>query len=74
MIDGMTTLEKGKRITDPAQRSKLMDDLKAKYERGATIRALAEATGRSYGWVHRLLEESGVTLRAPGGGVRGGKA
>lgn len=66
----MTTLEKRKRITDPADRLRIATDLKAKYEQGASIRALAKATERSYGWVHRLLEESGVTLRGRGGGVR----
>ncbi|ONI71180.1 transcriptional regulator [Actinosynnema sp. ALI-1.44] len=43
-------------------------DLKKKYEKGASIRALAKLTGRSYGFVHRILAESGVQLRARGGG------
>ncbi|KOT83082.1 hypothetical protein ADK47_08595 [Streptomyces rimosus subsp. rimosus] len=41
---------------------------------GASIRALAEETGRSYGFVHRVLSESGVTLRGRGGATRGKKA
>ena len=35
---------------------------------------LAEETGRSYGFVHRMLSESGVTLRGRGGATRGKKA
>ena len=36
-----------------------------------SIRALAQSTGRSYGFVHRMLSESGVTLRGRGGATRG---
>ena len=36
-----------------------------------TIRALAESTGRSYGFVHRVLSEAGVTMRGRGGATRG---
>lgn len=65
-------LKKGSRITG-AQRDKLASDLKKKYEKGSSIRALAESTGRSYGFVHRVLSESGVTLRGRGGATRGKK-
>ncbi len=54
------TLKKGSRVTGAA-REKLAADLKKKYDSGASIRALAEETGRSYGFVHRMLSESGVT-------------
>ena len=37
------------------------------YKNGASIRAIAAATGKSYGLVHRLLVLAGVTLRARGG-------
>jgi hypothetical protein len=60
---------KGSRITG-ATRDKLGADLKRRYEKGASIRALAEATGRSYGFVHRLLSETGVQLRGRGGDTR----
>jgi transposase len=40
--------------------------MKKKYEKGTSIRQLAESTGRSYGFIHRILSESGVTLRGPG--------
>src|SRR4029453_5943854 len=62
-------LKKGARITG-TQRDKLAVDLKKKYEKGASIRALAESTGRSYGFVHRVLSENGVTLRGRGGATR----
>jgi Helix-turn-helix domain len=67
------TLKKGSRVTGTA-RDKLAADLKKKYDSGASIRALAEETGRSYGFVHRMLSESGVTLRGRGGATRGKKA
>ena len=66
----MAELPKGRRITG-AERDTLAADLKKKYESGASIRALAESTGRSYGFVHRVLSESGVTLRGRGGATRG---
>ena len=65
----MAELKKGSRITGVA-REKLGSELVKKYEKGASIRALAESTGRSYGFIHRLLSESGVTLRGRGGATR----
>lgn len=62
----MAELRKGARIMG-AQRDKLATDLKKKYEKGASIRALAEQTGRSYGFVHGVLSDAGVTLRGRGG-------
>ena len=69
----MADLKKGTRITG-STRDKLAADLKKKYEKGASIRALAESTGRSYGFVHRVLSESGVQLRGRGGATRTKKA
>ncbi len=63
------TLKKGTRVTGP-DRSKLATDLKTRYDAGESIRALASATGRSYGFIHRILTETGVTLRGRGGAVR----
>jgi hypothetical protein len=54
-----------------ADRSKLATDLKKRYDGGESIRALANATGRSYGFIHRILTETGVTLRGRGGATRG---
>lgn len=56
-------LKKGARVSG-AQRVKLVNDLRKKYERGATIRALAEQTGRSYGFIRRALSEAGIVLRS----------
>ncbi|MFD5732525.1 helix-turn-helix domain-containing protein [Streptomyces sioyaensis] len=47
-----------------AARDKLASSLQRKYDSGASIRELAEETGRSYGFVHRMLSEAGVTQRA----------
>lgn len=65
----MTALKKGARITG-AERSKLASDLKKAYDKGTSIRELADKHGRSYGFVHRVLSESGVTLRGRGGATR----
>jgi predicted transcriptional regulator len=62
-------VKKGTRVTGP-DRDKLAAELKDKYDEGESIRALAESTGRSYGFVHRVLSESGVTLRGRGGATR----
>ena len=64
------TLRKGTRVTG-SDRSELANDLKTRYDSGESIRALANATGRSYGFIHRLLKETGVTLRGRGGATRG---
>jgi len=69
---GVAELKKGARITG-GERSKLASDLKRKYTSGSSIRELAADTGRSYGFVHRLLSESGVKLRGRGGATRGRK-
>ena len=68
-MDDVVELAKGKRVTG-GDRASLSDQLKKKYEGGASIRALAEETGRSYGFVHRILSESGATLRGRGGATR----
>jgi transposase len=62
----MAEAKKGRRITG-VERERLTDELKTKYEQGASIRELAEQTGRSYGFVHRLLNESDTSLRGRGG-------
>ena len=62
-------LKKGARIVGD-QRTRLATDLKKAYDKGKSIRELAETHGRSYGFVHRVLSESGVTLRGRGGATR----
>ena len=59
-------LRRGARVTGP-DRSKLATDLAERYGAGESIRSLASSTGRSYGFIHRMLTEIGVTLRSRGG-------
>lgn len=66
------TVKKGARVTGD-DRGKLATDLKKRYSSGTSIRTLAEETGRSYGFVHRILTESGAELRGRGGATRGPK-
>jgi hypothetical protein len=62
-------LTKGSRVTG-TERDKLTVVLRKSYEGGASIRQLAESTGRSYGFIHRVLSESGTPLRGRGGPTR----
>ncbi len=66
----MGEIKKGVRLTG-ADRDDMATRLVTEYEQGASIRSLAESTGRSYGFVHRVLSESGTTLRSRGGATRG---
>jgi hypothetical protein len=65
-------LKKGARITG-ADRSKLATEVKKQYEKGRSIRELADNHHRSYGFIHRLLSENDVSLRGRGGATRGKK-
>ena len=65
----MAALKKGARIVG-AERTRLSVDLKKAYEKGKSIRELADSHNRSYGFIHRVLSESGVTLRGRGGATR----
>jgi predicted transcriptional regulator len=60
-----------RRLRSGPDRDKLAAELKAQYEAGASVRSLAESTGRSYGGVHRLLADAGVAFRSRGGALRG---
>ncbi|RFC78247.1 helix-turn-helix domain-containing protein [Streptomyces sp. AcE210] len=62
-------MDKGKRITGAA-RDNLAAELKTAYESGASIRSIADSTKRSYGFVHHILTEAGVTLRGRGEATR----
>ena len=68
-----TTLKKGTRVTG-VDRSKLATLLGKRYDGGESIRSLAASTGRSYGFVHRILTETGGTLRGRGGAPRSAQA
>ena len=67
-----TNIKKGTRVTG-MDRSKLASLLGKRYDDGESIRDLATSTGRSYGFVHRILTETGVTLRGRGGATRSAK-
>nr|WP_281259473.1 helix-turn-helix domain-containing protein [Streptomyces glaucescens] len=62
-------VDKGKQITGTA-RVELAREMKRQYEQGLSIRAIAEAHGRSYGFVHRVLTEAEAPLRNRGGDHR----
>ena len=64
-----TTLRKGTRVTGE-DRNRLATDLKNRCAAGESIRSLATSTGRSYGFIHRILTETGVALRGRGGATR----
>lgn len=62
----LPSIERSVRVTGQARNS-LTATLRREYQQGASIRELAGRLGRSYGFVHRILSESGVTLRGRGG-------
>jgi hypothetical protein len=57
------------RVTGAA-RDTLAGDFKRRYELGASIRDLSDESGKSYGFVHRLLGEAGAQFRGRGGATR----
>lgn len=68
--------QQGTRKPQPArkltakQRAELVTNLEQRYAAGASIRALAEEFGYSYGGIHRWLTSAGVSLRPRGGSNR----
>lgn len=67
------TLARGSRITG-SERGTLTSQFTERYAAGESIRSLAAAAGRSYGFVHNLLTEGGASLRKRGGATRGAKS
>lgn len=65
----MDNQDRGRRIVGD-ERMTLAETYIAKYSAGHSIRAIAEDSGRSYGFVHRVLTESGMELRARGGNTQ----
>jgi hypothetical protein len=59
-------LDQYARITGP-DRAVVAADAAAKYEDGKSIRAIAKDLGRSFGFVHTLLQEQGIQMRSRGG-------
>ncbi len=66
---GMNITKKGSRVTGE-DRVDLATQVTGHYDAGKSIRAIAAATGRSYGFVHRVLVENGATMRSRGGATR----
>ncbi|MFD8496023.1 helix-turn-helix domain-containing protein [Amycolatopsis sp. NPDC059657] len=64
-----TARQKGTWVVGSA-RTRLGAALKKRYAKGSSIRCLADETGRSYGFVHRILAENGVQFRGRGGDTR----
>jgi translation initiation factor 1 (eIF-1/SUI1) len=65
----ISPLPKGVRVSG-LERKQLAAELKKEYDAGASIDALVVVTGRSYGFVHRLLNEARTKLRGRGGAGR----
>ena len=65
----MADIKKGARLTGE-DRARMADRVLAQYNEGHSIREIAQDTGRSYGFVHRVLSESDVALRGRGGPTR----
>ncbi|WP_112139406.1 helix-turn-helix domain-containing protein [Glycomyces dulcitolivorans] len=69
--------EAGAAKTDPNrqvrgdERRELTERVTTAYDQGRSIRDIASAIGRSYGFVHRLLAEAGVDFRTRGGARKG---
>jgi hypothetical protein len=57
---------KGRRIVG-AERQALGKELVRRYQAGESLRALADSTSRSYGFIHRVLLEQRAQLRRRGG-------
>lgn len=66
---GGRDLTRSEQITG-RERDRLAALLAQRYLAGASIRALATESGRSFGWVRTLLLEAGVELRSRGGDQR----
>jgi hypothetical protein len=66
MTETHPVLSKGKRITGE-ERDTVSALICRQYENGQSIRQIAASTGRSYGFVHGVLRESGAALRGRGG-------
>ncbi len=65
----MTAVKKGTRLTGD-DRAKMATTVTRMYSQGKSIRDISAETGRSYGFVHRVLSENDVTLRGRGGPTR----
>lgn len=64
-----TVLKKGQRVSGDVL-AKVSQEMKKAYDKGKSIREIAGAHGRSYGFTHRVLKDAGVKLRGRGGATR----
>lgn len=62
----LQTLPARSRITG-ARRTELVTEVAKAYASGQSVREISESIGRSYGFVHNLLAESGTERRGRGG-------
>ncbi|WP_313905963.1 helix-turn-helix domain-containing protein [Streptomyces malaysiensis] len=51
-------------------REKAKADIVREYKEGKSIRDLATESGRSYGFIHKILDEARVKFRKRGGNTR----
>ncbi|HLM21835.1 MAG TPA: helix-turn-helix domain-containing protein [Propionibacteriaceae bacterium] len=65
------TREARRRVISGAQRRTLASQYAKRYAAGESIRKIADDAGRSFGFVHGVLQEAGVELRGRGGATRG---
>ncbi|MCZ0981828.1 helix-turn-helix domain-containing protein [Streptomyces diastatochromogenes] len=63
-------LPKRGRLRPGPQRKHAAADLRRRYDANTSIRGLVRLTGKSYGFVYRLLTEAGTTFRPRGGNHR----
>lgn len=62
----LTALPARARITGD-RRQQLVTEVAKAYADGQSVRMISESIGRSYGFVHNLLAESGIDRRNRGG-------
>lgn len=48
------------------QRDLLVEDLVTRYQTGESVRSLAASTGRSYGFIRKILTDAGIEIRKSG--------
>jgi transposase len=65
----VTAVKKGARLTG-GDREEMAKTVTSMYGQGKSIRDISAETGRSYGFVHRVLTESDTALRGRGGATR----
>lgn len=65
-LPALPRLSANDRITG-TDRERLTRQVVRHYKNGTSCREIAEALGRSYGFVHKMLEEDGIDMRTRGG-------